>query len=271
LIGALTQNHPRARPMTVERLSEMSLEKSLAFYKDRFADASDFRFFFVGNFEPAALQPLVERYIASLPSTSRRETFKDLGIDPPTGVIEKRVEKGIEPKAQTSLIFAGSMNYTQTQRIAIRSMSSVLETRLREILREDLGGTYGVSVSGNYAKEPDEEFQISIDFGSSPDRAEALLQRVFKEIEEFKASGPTPTQVNDVKTQLTREYETNSKQNGWLIGQISIKYHYGEDPDGLLKLPELYQAVNAAMIQEAARRYLDTKNYIKVVLMPEKK
>ena len=271
LISALTNDHPRARPMTADRIGELDLKKAEAFYKDRFADASDFTFVFVGNFDLVAMRPLVEKYLASLPSLNRRETFKDHGVDPARGVIERRVEKGIEPKSQTSIVFAGPMQYDQTQRVAIRAMTSVLETRLREILREDLGGTYGVSVSGSYEKFPDEEYNISIDFGSSPERADTLSQSVFKEIENLKANGPTAAQVNDVKTLLTRDFETNMKQNGWLISQLYFKYHYGEDVEGLLKIPEYYAAITATTIQDAAKRYLDPKNYVKVVLMPQKK
>jgi len=163
------------------------------------------------------------------------------------------------------------MKYNQGERVAIRALSLVLETRLREILREDLGGTYGVSVSGNYAKLPDEEFSVAIDFGSAPDRADALLQSVFKDIAALKANGPTAGQVNDVKTLLAREYETNSKQNGWLITQLYLKYYYGEEPESLLKVPEFYAGITPAMIQEAAKKYLDTANYVKVVLLPQKK
>jgi zinc protease len=271
LISALTQDHLRARPFKSEDVPQMNLQKSLAFYKDRFADASDFTFVFVGNFEIDAMRPLVERYLASLPSLSRRETWKDTGINPPPGVVERRVEKGLEPKSQTAVVFAGPMQYNQTERIAIRALSLVLETRLREILREDLGGTYGVSVSGNYTKLPDEEFSVSIDFGSAPDRADALLQSVFKDIAALKANGPTAAQVNDVKTLLTRDYETNSKQNGWLLAQIYLKYLYGEEPESLLKVPEYYAAITAGMIQEAAKKYLDEKRYVKVVLLPQKK
>jgi zinc protease len=271
LVSALTQDHPRARPFKVEDVPQMNLQKSLAFYKDRFGDASDFTFVFVGTFEVEAMRPLVERYLASLPSLSRRETFKDTGINPPKGIVERRVEKGLEPKSQTSLVFAGPMQYNQAERIAIRSLSLVLETRLREILREDLGGTYGVSVSGDYSKLPDEEFSVGIDFGSAPDRADALLQSVFKDIAALKANGPTAAQVNDVKTLLTREFETNSKQNGWLLTQLYLKYLYGEEPESLLKVPDYYAGITAAMIQEAAKKYLDVNRYVKVVLLPQKK
>src|SRR4029450_1438924 len=107
LTAALTPNHLRAQPLSPELVSQMSLEKSMAFYKDRYADASDFTFVFVGSFDEATIKPFVERYLASLPSIHRKETWKDIGVQLPSGVIEKKVEKGIEPKSLNAIVFSG--------------------------------------------------------------------------------------------------------------------------------------------------------------------
>ena len=128
LTGALTQNHPRARPLNAELVRQMNLEKSLAFYKSRFADASDFTFVFVGSFDLPTMKPLVERYLGALPSTRRKETWKDVGAKTATGVLDKTVEKGIEPKSQAALVFTGPFEWNQTQRIAIRAMTEILQT-----------------------------------------------------------------------------------------------------------------------------------------------
>jgi zinc protease len=251
----------------------MDLDRTLAFYKDRFADASDFTFVFVGSFDPAALRPFVERYVASLPSIGRKETFKDANIRTPSAVVERKVEKGIEPKSQTNIVFSGPFDYNQEQRIVIRAAASILQTRLREILREDLGGTYSVSVGASYEKVPRQEYSLFVDFGSSPDRAEELAKRVFAEIEAFKANGPTDKQVADAKEGFLRDYETQIKTNGYLLTQISFKYQYGEEGElpVLFDLPAWYNRLSASSIKEAAQRYLNTKRYVKVTLMPEKR
>lgn len=265
------QGHPRRKVPTVEQLGELSLDKAMAFYKDRFADASDFTFVFVGTVTPEALKPLVEKYLASLPSTGRKETWRDMGITRVKGVVEKTVEKGIEPKSQTSITFHGPFVYDQEQRVAINAMTDVLETRLREALREELGGTYSVGVSAGYERIPKPEFTVDIGFGSDPGRADALSKRVFEEIATFKAEGPTEKQVNDVKAALSRDFETNVKQNAYVLSQLVHKYQVGEAPQTLLDVPSYYEKLTAASIQAAAKRYLDTSNYVKLVLMPEKK
>ena len=142
--------------------------------------------------------------------------------------------------------------------------------RLLQELREELGGTYGVSVNDGAAKFPKPEYSISIQFGSAPDRTEDLIKRVFAEIEELKTEGPTVKQLTDEKEALLREFETNSKQNSYLLNQIALRFYHGEDPAGIWLVPEFYKKLDAAMIKEAAKTYLNTSTYVKVSLFPEK-
>ena len=271
LMKARYQNHPRRRFSTAETVDEWNLDKSLAFYKDRFADASDFTFVFVGSFDEATIKPLVERYLGSLLSIHRKETWKDIGVQVASGVVEKKVEKGIEPKSLNAIVFSGSFEHDQTHRVAIRAMSDVLQTRLLETIREELGGTYSIGALPSYQRIPKPEYSIMIQFGCSPDRADDLVKRVFQEIEKLKTEGPTEKQVNDEREALLRDFETSSKLNSYLVGQIALRYQSGEDPAALWNVPEYYKKVDAAMIQQAAKTYLNTNNFIRVTLVPEKK
>jgi zinc protease len=265
----LSQNHPRARLMTPALLGEMNLEKSLAFYKDRFADASDFTFVFVGTFDLATMKPLVERYLGSLPSLGRKETWKNVGIRPPTGVVEKVVRKGLEPKSQAAIVYTGPFQYDQVHRIAIRALGSVLDTRLRETLREDLSGTYGVSASPNYTKVPEERYTFQIAFGCDPKRTDDLVKSVFRVIDALRSDGPTEKEVNDAREAFLRDYETAMKQNGNVMSQVYLRYQTGEDVNEYFRLPDYYRKLDAATVKEAAQRYLNPGNYVRVTLFPD--
>lgn len=271
LAAILGQNHPRRRLPTSAMVDEWNLEKSMAFYKDRFADASDFTFVFVGNIDLPTMKPLVERYLGSLPSLHRTETWRDIGARTPTGVISKKVEKGIEPKSQAAIIFTGPFEYTQEQRVAIRAMAEILQTRLRETIREDLGGTYSISANAGSVRFPVANYTVSIGFGCDPKRLDDLVARVYQEIEQFKANGPTGQQVSDEREALLREFETSSKQNGYLVGQLAAKYQNNEDPAGIWAVPESYRTLDTAAIQKAARTYLAGVNRVQVTLVPEQK
>jgi zinc protease len=269
LNAVLTQNHPRARPLTPELLGEMSLERSMAFYKDRFADAGDFTFVCVGSFTPDTLRPLVEQYLASLPSAGRAESFRDLGIRPPRGVVERRVEKGIEPKSQTVIVYTGPFEYDPEHRAVIRAMGMVLETRLRLALREELGGTYGVSVSPGTSRIPRQEYSISIGFGSNPDRTAPLVDRVHQEIERLKQDGPTEREVADAREQMTRDHESGMRRNDYLLANLAGRYQAGEDPSSLFDMTPVFGRIDVISVRDAARRYLDSQNTIRVSLFPQ--
>jgi len=271
LTDALTQNHFRSRPMSPERINEMNLDKSLSFYRDRFSDASGFTFVFVGAMDLATMKPLVEKYLGGLPATHRRETWKDIGLRPPAGVVEKRVEKGIEPKSEAAIVFTGPFQYDPMHRVVLRAMTLVLEGRLHEALREQLGGTYSVAVNANSAKVPLEQYSIVVQFGCDPSRTSVLVNRVFQEIDAFKNRGVTDAQLQEVREGLVREFETNSQQNSYLLNQIALRYQYPEDLKDLFNLPEVYRAITPAMITDAAKAYLNTNTYVQVTLFPEKK
>jgi zinc protease len=265
----MTQDHPRGRMMTAELVDELDLDKSLAFYKDRFADASDFTFVFVGTFDLATIKPLVEQYLGGLPSTRRIETWKDAGIRPPRGVVQKTVMKGLEPKSQAGIVFNGPFQYDPQHRVVIRALSDIVSTRLRDLVREELGGTYSIGAGASYTRVPEQMYSIRIQWGCNPDRVGELVKAVLADLADIRAKGPTEKQVNDAREQLLRDFETNIKQNNYLVTQIYFKYLYGEDLETFFGMPESYRKLTPAVIQEAAIAYLSPENYVQVTLLPE--
>ena len=268
LTVTLAQGHPRARPVSMEVFGEIDLDEAFAFYQDRFADASDFTFVFVGAFQPAEIKPLVETYLGGLPSIGREESWRDLDMDLPSGVIRKEVRKGVEPQSQTRIIFSGPFEYTRENRLGMRAMTGALEIRLRGLIREELGGTYGVSVSGSYEKFPEAAYTVQISFGSDPERVEELVGAVFQEMESFTTEGPTPEEIQAVTEQERRARETNLQENGWWVAQLRFADQYGSDPRFLLD-ESLLAGVTAETIRRDAQRYLRMDNYVQLSLFPE--
>ena len=143
----LSSNSPRREPDTSATVDQWDLAKSLAFYKARFSDASNFTFVFVGSFTPEMIKPLVETYVASLPATHKRETWRDVGITLPTGVVEKTIQKGIAPKSQVAIVLSGPFEYDDAHKMAFRTMALMLQSRLLETIRQELGGTYSITAT----------------------------------------------------------------------------------------------------------------------------
>ncbi|MGB8959138.1 MAG: insulinase family protein, partial [Candidatus Aminicenantales bacterium] len=266
----LQRDQPRFRPMTVDEIPQMDLQKSLAFYRDRFADASDFTFILVGNLDMAVIEPLVTRYLASLPSLHRKESWKDWRVPPPEGVVKRVVEKGVEPKSLTAIVFSGPFKDNPANEINIRAAAQVLETRLRKLLREKLSGTYDVSVRPSYDKIPREEFRVSIDLGTDPARMDEMSQAVFGEIKKLKKNGPTAKEVDEDRLAESRDYETASRENGWWLSRLTDSYELGENPAAIIRFPHSLKLLTRDSVQAAAKTYFNTKRYVQVTLYPEK-
>jgi len=270
--AALSRNHARRQPLTPAAVDQLNLPKALAFYKARFADASNFTFVFVGSFTPEMLKPFVETYVASLPATHSGETFKDLGITPPTGIVEKTIEKGIAPKSQVSIVFAGPFVYDDAHILALKAMTMVLESRLFDSIRQELGGTYSIGADPTMQKYPHPEFTVRIDWTSDPARTAALVQRVFEEIKFVRDTEFSRDQVARIRAALLREFERNAQNNGYLLNQIAGRYEDGDGSDvaAVVNMPDRIALLTGEEIHQAAVKYLDLANYVKVTLMPEK-
>jgi zinc protease len=252
-------------------VDQWNLAASLAFYKARFADASNFKFVFVGSFTPEAIKPLIETYIASLPATHAHETWRDLGITSPPGVVEKTVQKGIAPKSQVAIVFSGPFEYDEAHRLALRTMTLFLQSRLLDTIRQELGGTYSITATPDSEKFPRAEYSVRIDWTCDPARTATLVQRVFEEIALVKATRFPPGQMVLIRESLLREFEQNKQDNSYLLGQISRRYEDG-DAANVVVVDDLRDAIAALTgdaIQQAAQTYLNTANYVKITLVPE--
>src|SRR5205823_4345470 len=140
-------NHYTSQPLTAERISSLDRQKMVTFYHDRFANAADFTLFMVGAFKLDAAIPMLAQYIGSLPSTGKKVSqFKSVGLCFPDTVQRERVEKGREPRGQTVISFFANPSVDPGEQETISAATSVLQTSLRDILREELGQTYNVSV-----------------------------------------------------------------------------------------------------------------------------
>ena len=265
----MASHHYRARPWSMEMLGEMDMEKSMQIYRERFSDASDFTFTFVGNFSSEQMEPLVCAYLATLPTTEREEDWRDVGMEKPEGVVEKFVYAGIEPKSTSRLVFSGPFEFDGWKNnFAIDAMAAVLQIKLREVLREDLGGTYGVGVSASVEHFPREEYSVNIGFSSDPERTDELTQVVFEQIDSLKTAGTTQVYVDKVKEIRKRTREVSLKENSFWRGALQGLDIDGTDPRLLLQYDALVDGLTPEIVQQAAQQYFNGERYARFVLYP---
>ncbi|MDR3668759.1 MAG: insulinase family protein [Ignavibacteriaceae bacterium] len=260
----------RRMPWTLNTISSMDIDSSLNFFKSRFKDASGFTFVFVGNFEVENIKSLVGVYLGGLPSQNKGESFRDLNISPPKGVIDKKVIKGVEPKSYVDITFSGDYDWNIQNNYDFHSMIEVLTIKLREILREDKGATYGVGINGSPLKYPGEKYNINISFGCAPENVADLVKTTFAELDSLKKFKVSDIYINKVKETQKREFEVNTKENKFWLNNLQSYYFYHIDISQLMKYPERVEKFNSEAVQKAAQKYFDNNNYIEVVLYPQK-
>lgn len=253
---------------TEAQFDQVNLDRLLDIYRERFADAGDFTYFMVGNFEVDEVIPLLEKYIGGLPSVRRTETWKNVTPDFPKGQVVVDVPKNSEPQSMVAMVWKGDFKWKDKYRQGFAMLMDVLSIKLRESMREEQGGVYGISFDGNPVRYPEPKYTITSSWGCNPDSISKLSQTVLDEMAMIKEKGPSEIDLNKVKETLIRERETRLKENSYWLSALQSHYLYG---DRLLSLGEYKSYVNSFTgkdIKKIAGRYLDTENYVKVALTP---
>ncbi len=270
LTKILTDNHPRAEGFPkAEDLDMINYDRAYDIYKERFTDASDFTFFFVGSFKEEELIPMLETYLGSLPGTNSNETWKDLGVRPPKGVVNEVVKKGTDQKSQVTIAFTGEKKYEKQTNYYMTSLASVLTTKLIEILREEKGGVYGVGARASVSKYPYENYSFTVSFPCGPENVDELSKAVFDEIDKIKKEGISEEDLNKVKETQRRERKDNLEKNRYWLNSLRGYYYNDGDLEGYYDYEDQIEKLSSEDLKETANTYLKDDNYVKVVLMPE--
>ena len=265
-----TNGHYTARPLKVADLPTLDAGRMLEFYTARFGNAADFTFFFVGSFKVDEVAPLLATYLGALPSKGKAESqFRDIRMTFPEAVTREVVRKGQEPRAQTLLTFFADTGLDELESHRAEAVAEVLEARLREVLREQLGGTYSVGVGySNTAPQPGYG-SVQIQFGSSPENVDKLVAAVMSEVDRLRRDGPTAAEVRNIKEAERNDLAAAVTQNGFWLNALQAAHVLGRDPLLIPRRRERTDLLTEQNIQEAARKYLPPARYTLMTLLPE--
>ncbi len=256
---------------SLQKVEQINLDRAFEIYKERFADASDFTFVFVGSFDVEKMKPLLAQYLGGLPSSNRKEEAKDLGIKIPTGKIAKTVFKGTEQKSTVRLVISGDFIYNSENVNKLEALSEILQIKLTERLREDEGGVYSPGAFVSYGKYPTARYSFTITFGCGPENVEKLIAASLDEIAKLRKNGPQAVDLEKFLAEERRSTEVQLKENGFWLGYLVNQYQNQEDPKMLLTYLESLKKLNTENLKQAANQYLIDSNFIRLVLEPEKK
>ena len=251
-----------------EALDKANYDLAYEKYQERFANAGDFNFYFVGNIDDTKIAEYAERYIASLPSTDERETFKVPSFRPKSGSHEFTVKKGTDPKSLVNIIHTGETEYNRKEARAMRALGEVLTIKLIEKLREEEGGVYGAGANGSLRKYPYGSFNFSISFPCGPENVEKLTTAALAEAQKLIDQGPLETDLDKVKKSLLLKQKEQLKQNRFWLAVIKDADYSKNDLNDLLKYEKNIEALTVKDLHDVAKKYL-TKGYIKAIQLPE--
>jgi len=265
----LYDNHYRYRPWTLELLEEIDYEQAFKFYKERFNNAGDFTFYFVGSFDLETVRPLVENYLGGLPSNLKRENWKDRSADYFSGMHSDTLRMGLEPKSSTSLIYTGPFEYNIRNRLNFNAMEKMLNIRLNEVIREKIGGVYSIEAYGWQDKYPNQSYVFNIYFNSDPDKQKKIIEAIEQEIENLKETGFGQSYLDKVNKQMLQEYREAYKTNAFWLSNLGFYDWIKEPYSNIYSKEQLHQQRTLKEIVNLARKTFIKRNYMVLTHLPE--
>lgn len=268
LSTVLTNNNVRHQPILLADLDKFDLDRIESIYKERFKDAADFTFFIVGNFEVDSIQGLITKYIGSLPSQNKKETYVPPAIDWHKGAIQKKVYAGLEDKATVVLYFGDTFQNNPLEKLRLRALESALKAKMLSRLRERESGVYSPAVSMSLATLPKERFTMNISFVCSPENVDHLIQAAKEEIATLQQEPIAQESLDKFKKERLVLLNDADKNNSFWMEALRAKYLHGIPVLDVAEEKQLIDRLTVELVQHAAKTYLPLHETKEFVLLP---
>ena len=262
-------NHARRQITSAAQIEALNIPALQSVHSKLFGYADDFRFVIVGNVDLNTLKPLVEKYIGALPTSKKVEyAVVDDGVRMAQGAVTNDFRTAMQqPKVSVRLIYSGAMEDNAKNRLIVDLLSRALDSRYMISIREEKGGTYGVSVQGAIEEYPVENYYMGIVFDTNDALADELIEICDKEIRKIAEEGPLADDVAKAKEFLQKNYANVLENNsGWMSAinrWYEEGYNYKEEYLGIL------ESVTLEDIKAFAAQILKDNNRTLVVMRLE--
>ena len=258
-------NHPMAGRVKADMIDQTDYNRIMEMYKDRFKEAGDFTFLFVGNINLEEAKPLIETYLGGLPTINRKENYQDIKLDIQKGTRKNLFEKQMEtPKATVISIITGDCEYNLKNNLLMTMLSQTMSMVYLETVREKEGASYGVSAYGQLSRGIKDEAFFQIYFDTDPAKREKMEQIVMTELQKVAQDGPRPEHLAKVKEFLLKKHIENAKENGYWLGQLNNYYWYNTDMN--TNYEQLVNELTVEDVKNFTKALLDQGNIIEVTM-----
>jgi zinc protease len=254
---------------TPAQLKEVDLDQIYSIYKDRFADGSDFTFFFVGNFSVDSISPMIEKYMGNLPDLNRKETWKDTSPKFAAGETNLSFNKGTDPQSMVGIVMSEGFKWDENTLLQFRMLNEIFQIKLVEVIREKLSGVYSPRISMDWDQYPKPEYHLIIMFGCSPKTTDKLSKAVFAELKKIIKKGPTEVDLKKAQEALIRKRETDMEKNDFWLAKLESIYYNHDSEASVTAYKDRVNAVTVEDLKKTAETNLKLNHYVRVVLEPE--
>jgi len=261
-------NNPRNERLRAADFDKVNYHRMLEMYNERFADASDFIFTFVGNVNLDALRPFFEQYLATLPSLKRIEKGDENQVTPfVKGKIERHFSRELEtPKSTIGLLYSGEMPYNKKNIITSQLLSNILDLVYTEKVRENESASYGVQTSVSMYDFPLGRTSIQIYFDTDPGRTDQIAGIVKTELERIANEGPRENDIKKAVMSILKGRSEIMQENRYWLDIIDTYYYRNFDLH--TGYNEILNSITADDIKSFTKAFLDQGNVVEVVMSP---
>ncbi len=267
--AVLYGHHPRLEPVVQSTLDRISYDRILQIYKERFSDASNFKTVIIGNFEEQQLRQYLCQYLASLPATGKHEQTNRVNVPQIVGgqKVVKFTKQQATPLANVSIYLTADVDFTPKSDLELDFLKRCLSIAYTDSVREEKGGTYGVSVDFDLDKDDRPNATMKISYNADPSRYDELNPIIYQQLQNIAQYGPAATSVQKVKQYLTKQYAQAAITNDYW--SYIIWHEIDDDTDFDRDYCKMVSDVTAADIQRMAQRLLAAKRCIEVTMLSE--
>jgi len=268
----MTNYHPRTFLLTPESMKRINYDDINYIYKTAFDDASSFTFFITGNVDEAVARDMAKLYIGSLPSKYQTESYRNLGMDQPEGTVKKDIFIPLTvPKATVVINYSADAEYKPAGYLSLDVLKGILDLVYTEKVREEQGGTYGVSLNAGSQKRPEEKATLLIAFECDPERASELKKIIYAELDAIAKKGPRQVDLDKTVSNLLKTREEAQQHNSYWANAVSSYYLNGIDINDSRNYADILNKLTVKKMKKATKKFLSEADLLELVFLPEKK
>jgi zinc protease len=263
-------NNPWAQAIPApEDFDKLNLDRSYEIYKSIFGNMYGMHFTFTGNIDQATIKPMLEKYLGSLPASPKENKFKDNGIRLVKGVTDGKLKHGKEKQSMIVMQFVGDAEYDRNERLNLSALLEVMNIKIIEKLREEMGGIYGGGMSGGIVKRPYTHYSIAAYLPCGPENVDKLTTALMDLIKDAHEKGVEQKDLDKVKETWKKQYHVNLQSNDFWLTQLSTAWIDQTNPENILDYEKKVDGLTVDGLKAAAKKYLTLNNMVKFVLYPE--